>query len=302
MGFEFNAAAQFESGGDATDNQADQGGQKASEQAVTPQADSKEQAASILDLASVEKFRFQDKEWTPKDLQAAILMQSDYTKKTQALAKEREYVQALPSDLSEIAKNPTLLDKFKELYPESYHAAAEAVARLVASGQSPQQAVQQVTQGQSQQQPAQNQFQLPKEYLDEFNALKKQVAEVNAFREEQTNKAVDAELIATFSKFTQKYPYADEERVTVWAQELLKQNPGLKITEKVWDQIFQKSHKDAEALADRIYKERVDKQKTTNRKAFAGSPGGATPGSAPVTAKNISEATRMLRESGQLEA
>jgi hypothetical protein len=300
MSFEFNAAEQFESGGQATDNQTSEGSTQSSEQAVQTQATPKDQPASLVDVDSVEKFRFQGREWTPKELQAAVLMQSDYTKKTQALAKEREYVSNFPVDLGHLAQNPDLLDRFKELYPESYHAAAEAIAQRVAAGQSPQQAVQQVTQQVQQQgQQTSNGFQLPKEYLDEFNAMKRQLSEVTSFKEEQTNRAADAELSAIFSKNTKEFPYADEEKVTVWAQELLKQ--GTKLTDEVWTKIFEKSHKDAIERSDRIYKERVDQQKTTNRKAFAGSPGGATPGSAPKLPKTISEATRMLRESGQLE-
>jgi len=293
MSFDFNSASAVEpEAQQAPDTHLDQSAVSSEGGATT----SAEQPSSILDLGSVEKFRFNDKEWTPKDLQSAILMQSDYTKKTQALSKEREYVSNFPVDLGHLAKDPSLLGRFKELYPESYHAAAEAISQRVASGQSPQQAIQQVAEGQNQS----PQFQLPKEYLDEFNGLKQQVKEALAFRDEQVNKAVDAELSATYDKFGKKYPYADEERVTVWAQELNKK--GTKLTDQVWEKIFEKSHKDAEALTDRIYKARIESQQNNSRKAFAGSPGGATPGTAPKTPKTIQEATRMLMESGQMEA
>src|SRR3954464_16064772 len=75
----------------------------------------------MVDLESLEKFRYAGREMTPKELQQAVMLQSDYTRKTQQLAEERKYYDNLSADLSAVAQNPQLAAKFKEVYPEKFH-------------------------------------------------------------------------------------------------------------------------------------------------------------------------------------
>src|SRR5574343_228178 len=88
-----------------------------SEQQVseTPKEQSK-----YIDLDSVERFKFNGKEWSPKDLKNSIMAHADYTKKTQAMAEEKKYSENFPYDLASVLENPKLFDQFKQLYPPQY--------------------------------------------------------------------------------------------------------------------------------------------------------------------------------------
>ena len=83
---------------------------------------------TIYDLEKLSKFKYQGQELTPKDLEAMILRQKDYTQKTQALSKERESFQSeqkfyenLYYDLNNVKNNPQLANEFIKIYPEKFH-------------------------------------------------------------------------------------------------------------------------------------------------------------------------------------
>lgn len=301
MGFEFNSAEALDSAPQST--QAPEATNESPVQAVSQgQAEAPTSAEqAILDLASVQKFKFQDREWTPKDLQSAIMMQSDYTKKTQALAEERKYSSNFAADMQALIQNPSLFDSFKSIYPEQYWAAAQAILDRATSGNQTQPNVAQQVMGQ-QMQAGGN---LPPEYraaLDRLQKLEqrmeKQFTPVVKDFEERSQKAVDAELDAVYKSNLSQYPHADEGLVTMWAQGLI--GKGVEMTPDVWGKLFKKAHEDAVSRSDRIYAEKQKQQQTVSKKAFAGAPGGATPGQAPKLPKTIKEATRMMIESGEL--
>ena len=71
--------------------------------------------ANIPDLEKLAKFRYKGKTLTLDDLQKMGMMQNDYQKKTQELAKERKYWDNLDSDLGNVRDNPKLANEFKKL-------------------------------------------------------------------------------------------------------------------------------------------------------------------------------------------
>lgn len=79
------------------------------------------QEPSVVDLDTLEKFKWQGKEWTKDELQKAALMQSDYSKKTEALAQDRKYVDNLQYDINHVLNNPQSVSEFKRIYPKQYH-------------------------------------------------------------------------------------------------------------------------------------------------------------------------------------
>ncbi len=128
--------------------------------------------AAIVELDKLEKFKYRGKEWTPKDLEAATLRQSDYTKKTQELAQERRFVENLPYDLMAVSRDPAKASQFKQVYPEKFHQFLEDF--LSSNQTNPQsQGVPQAPQG--------NQYQsLDPSIIKEFNSLKGIVHELQS--------------------------------------------------------------------------------------------------------------------------
>jgi hypothetical protein len=54
---------------------------------------------AILDLSKAEKFIFNGKEMTPKDLEKGFMLEADYRRKTQELAETRKYAENIHADL-----------------------------------------------------------------------------------------------------------------------------------------------------------------------------------------------------------
>lgn len=227
----------------------------------------------MMDLESVQKFRFGGKEWTPKEFQGAYMMQADYTRKTQQLAEERKYYDNLSADLAAVKKDPGLEAKFREIYPAKYHAYLDYVA-------------------QKQQQQAannqQNQYaQIDPTYMKRFETLE---ADMNARKVE----AINAELDARFKVLSERYPLADEEAAIARAQAL--HSRGVQLTDKVWDQIWKAVSDKNEQVFKKYGSAQVNKQKTANQRGKDAAPGGGIPGQAPKQPKTIKEASRFALE------
>jgi hypothetical protein len=229
---------------------------------------------SLYDLDSAEKFKFQGREWTTKELQSHILRQEDYSRKTQEISQERKYYDNLSYDLEAVKNNPALADKFKSIYPDKFHSYLKYL-------------------GPAEKTPAQNPGTgIDQSFVEEFKQLKAEITE-------QKVQAINAELDAKFSKLSSQYPMADEEAVIARAQALL--DKGEKLTDKVWDSLWKNVHERNQKLADKYYSEKVKKQSQANAKAKDVGFGGATPGAAPVQARTIKERTEQLLRSGVLD-
>ena len=236
------------------------------------------QEPTIYELEKLSKFKYQGQEWTPKDLEAAILRQKDYTQKTQGLSKEREsfqqeqkYYENLYYDLNNVKNNPSLAQQFIQVYPEKFHSYLKQIL-----GQ---------TNGQNQQaNQSQNQAQ-PQYDVDMMSRMQK----LEAFYHEQEVAKNTQEINATISKMSQKYPDALSEMAIGRVYEAL--NKGEKVTEQTWETAF----KDADQLMKNHMKAKygdlVKKQTEANNKSRDVDSGGGTVGRAPQKFKNLSEVT-----------
>lgn len=270
MSFEFNSASALEPA--QADNPSAQPVETAGEGSPA-----QTQAQEALDLNSVQKFKFEGREWTQDEFKKSFLMQQDYTKKTQALAEERKYSDNLADDLRRVSQDPKLADSFKSIYPEKYHAYLDFVLKTAEAGT-----------GTAAAKP------LEQEIPAEYQKALKDVQDVKSWMTEQRNKAIDAEIDAVFDKYSKKHPHVDSEMVLVRAQNHLK--TAGKLDDAAWGDIFKSVEDQQKKLFETWQSSQVKEQKTNSQKAFAGSPGGATPGTAPRVPKTIAEATKMFLE------
>jgi hypothetical protein len=225
-----------------------------------------------LELEKVERFKYEGREWTPQELKSAMMMQADYTRKTQEIAQERKYYENLSSDLRAVRENPALAEEFKKVYPEKFHNYLEYISQN--TPQAPQAQQNQVQQ------------QVAKPSIDpEFKARFEQLE--SAWKEQEVQKA-QAQLDAIYDKFSKKYEMADERVVTATAQHLLSQ--GTKLDEATWEKLFKAEHERIQERYQAHYKNQIKQQQDASKRARDAGPGGGTPGQAPVK-RSFDEAT-----------
>lgn len=244
------------------------------------------QIQAILDLDKAEKIRMDGKEMTMKELKDSIMFQRDYTKKTQALAKEREYADNLDADLQAIGDNPELLEKFKQIYPAKYHSVADRVARYASPSQETQ--VSAAPQGSDPE-------------------LLKRIAMIEANNKRLLNdvetrelSAINSKLDSMASDMAKKYGLDKEDKeiveelVTARADVLLSR--GEKLTDQAFSTLWKGAVEKYQSLQKGYYAKEIAKQKQASAKARDAGPGGGVPGQAPKK-ETIREATeRYARE------
>jgi len=216
-----------------------------------------------LDLESVERFKFAGREWTPKEMQDAYLMQADYTRKTQELADERKYMGALQADLAAVRENPKLESEFKKLYPEKYHAYLGYVLpdkRVEESGD-----------------------QVPKEVLTKLEKMEKFIESQQSKEEELKVQEYSNWIADQEAKHTKKYELANP--VDVWTRIQAGMEQGQfkesDVNEKMVEQYFKQSHEQTQKVFDNYSKKQFENNKQVNSKAKDTGKGGNSPGQAP---------------------
>lgn len=246
---------------------------------ASPGASTEQPGESVLDLDSVQKFRFEGREWSPKDFRQAHMMHADYTRKTQQLAEERKYYDNLQDDLERVKANPQLAEKFRSIYPEKFHKflgyVSPAQAASAAQGQN-----QGSTQGQAPTDPA---------LMSRIEAIEKQ------YRDQQAA-AIDAELEAKFGTLSKKYPLADEESVIARAEALLSRaketgDKDFKLTDATWDRLWKADQERHEGRYKSHYSKQIQKQSAFNQKGKDAASGGGVPGQAPKQFRSIKDAS-----------
>ncbi len=225
--------------------------------------DGQQTVSEIMELEKLEKFKFEGREWTPKDLKSAYMMQQDYSRKTAEIAQERKFSENLEADLESVRKNPALAQQFKELYPPGYHKHLKFVLPETPSQ----------TQTQSQR------SDLPPEVLS-------QLKELTEFKTNFETKALEAEVDSAFSKLTEKYPMADERVVTASANLALQKGVALRNAEgrvnvEELEKIFKSEHERTQKAFDAHYKKQFEQQKAASAKSRDVAGGGGVPGQAP---------------------
>lgn len=248
----------------------------------------------LIELDNLEKFKFQGHEWTKTDLEKAILRQSDYTKKTQALAKEREsfqkeqdYAKNLNADLQNVLKDPRLVDEFKKIYPAYYHGVLD---RFLSNNQP----------SQTNQQVGHQSVQIDPVITTRLEEMQQRLSRFEAKEREVEVKAYEAEIDNIISEHAKKYPLADKATVLAQAQSLLDQGGTLtkddgRSNPFVWDKIFKSVNDKNQKLFETHYKTQVQQQKQAGQKAKDIGAGGGTPGQAPQKV-SLKEARENLRK------
>lgn len=236
-----------------------------------------EQAQAIAELEALERFKFNGQEMTAKELRDMVMMRSDYSNKTKALAEERKYMSNLSADLEKVRKDPLLVDAFKKTYPSQYHSFLSVLGLPAqAAAQKPQ------VQG--------------KEVSPEIQELTQRLERIEGQTREKQVQAISAELDTIFESMAKKYPYAREKEVLSAASTLLdqmiqEQGNDAQLSPAHFEKLFKQSHDDISALAKRLQSEQVKQQKQANARGRDVGPGGGLPGREPVRPRTIKEAT-----------
>jgi len=244
-------------------------------QELAPAAENKEEV-SLVDLDTLDKFRWQGKDWTRDELNKSHMLQSEFTKRNQALIKERETINRekefranLRADVEKVRTNPQLAAEFLKVYPREYHFLMDDFLR---NNQQQSQAVQ-----------------APK--IDpSFERRMSQIEDTfkqqdEALKESQVE-AAGAQIDSVFTKMSAKYPLADEEVVIARAQALLDKGAKLtddkgNINENAWDKIWASVNDTVTKRFEGHYKKQIGNQTKANVKGRDVASGGGIPGQAP---------------------
>ena len=236
---------------------------------------------AMTELDKMDRFKFQGQEWSPKDLERAIMRQKDYTQKTQSLAEERKQIEAakqeskfyenLYYDLKQVktaveSGNNSLVNEFLKVYPEKFHSYLKDVL------------------GNNETRQAQNQ-QSPSYDVETLSRLQK-VEKVIFEQEVAKNEASINSTVAAMSK---KYPDAIPEMAIARVYEA--HNAGTKITEKEWDKAFQQVDEQIKGVVKARYGDLIKKQTDANKRGRDVESGGGTPGRAPEKFKSLKDVT-----------
>lgn len=231
-------------------------------------------AQDVFDLDSAEKFKFGGREWTPKELTSSVMMNADYTRKTQELSKERKYYDNLDADLKTLQGNPALIDQFKQIYPEKFHRYLEFIQVANRGGQAS----------------SRQQAGVDPQFMSRLEQVE------NRFREQEIG-AIEAQLDAKFTVLSKKYPFADEEAVIARAERLLESKPKgeKKLTDSELEQLWKQVDSRGQELAKKHWGQKAQQQKEMNARGKDVASGGWTPGQAPRRPRTIREASDLAR-------
>lgn len=240
---------------------------------------------SLADLSAYERFKLGEKEFTRDQLDKGIMLQSDYTKKTQEIAQERKFYSNLQADLDNVARNPALAEQFKQIYPKQFHHFLGYVARETA---------QTGTQSQTQKQndvAADPRLEKVDQVLSKFEMWEKE-------QQEQRVAQKATEIDSIFTKFSPKYPLAtpngDESFILNKAQAAL--DAGEKLDVVAWEKIFKSAETHYKTAYEKHYKQINNNQKAAHVRGKDIGSGGGVPGGAPKMPRTIKEASRIAEE------
>lgn len=276
----------------------------ASNGALAPDSDAA--ASAVFDLNKAEKFLFDGKEMTPKELNAMILRQKDYTKRTQAIAEERRrfeqertewtqkqeqeklYTDNYEIDIQNVLRDPSKESRFKEIYPVKFHNLLDqALAKHFGDPNSPKR----------------NDTVLEqrlKSVEGKFEQRERELAKT-AFEE---SVATNAEILdSNIQRLAQKYPMADEDSVLARAEYMASSLKKDATFNDSFGALMEKLYKENHAYHDNRYKQtykaNVEKQKQANTRGKDIGKGGASPGTAPQKMKLKDVKNHILSTMGQ---
>lgn len=242
-------------------------------------------AEQLADLDKLEKFRFNGREWTPKELGESTLRWEDYTRKTMQVAEARKFAENFHYDLEKVASNPRLMSEFKNIYPKQYHQVAEnLLKRMSQTGAPKTETTSQATQ-------------LPPEFLERLDKLEGKLSESEKAAQETQINSIVKTLDLYFEKLEKKYELANSEVVENRAMAMLERAKAngeeLTITEAFLDKLFKESHEQTEKRFQAVQKAKITQQKTASLNAREAGRGGDSPAT-PASKMTMKEAREKL--------
>lgn len=245
----------------------------------TQQRSEEEAKEAIANLDSLDKVQWKGRTWTRDELEKAFMMQSDYTKKTQALAKDREkysqleekakYADNLAYDLDAVSKNPALAQAFKETYPKEYHYLLEKLG--IKDEQKP---------------------------VTSDPLLMQRLERLENAQFQKEVELQEARLDQTFDKFSKKYDFGTEELTKLAHQVILTQaefdSKKFELNDAYWEKSFKSAHDQLISGYKSYYDKQFKNQQSANQKGKDIASGGGVAGQAPVAPKSLKEAREAM--------
>lgn len=228
------------------------------DQSLTGQADAQAEPAQpqITSLDSLSEFEFQGEKLTPGRLQEVFQGYKTLSERQKSYAAEDRYWSNLDTDIESVMADPSLVERFKSIYPEKFHKVLERAL------------------GGTQRQ-TQNTQQLPKEYLQRLSKVDQLEQSIHQMAVESANAKLDSMLPPLYEKF----PMANEDQVLAKAEAMLSQ--GAQLTKHVWERLVKESHEFSSKKADAFYKKQLQTQIDKGQAGKDAGIGGAAPGKAP---------------------
>lgn len=230
---------------------------------------------NLTDLEKLERFVFKGKEWTPKEIEAAMLRQEDYTRKTQEAAKirkefekeqsqEKQFRTSLRYDLQKVLRSPELANEFRRIYPEHYHHLVDDILEEFGSKAN--------NQTQASSQAAQPAAGVPPEVL-------KRIEKIEGDLTKREVEALQTQLDSQWETFSKKYPHANQELALARAHVLL--DRGTALSEDQIEQLFKSLHETEVGKEKQMREAWIKEQQKANTQGRDIGRGGGTPGKAP---------------------
>ena len=321
MGFEAAQAAMNQA--PATESQAQSASPQGQESSMSDSSSNGDLApdssssSNVIDLDKAERFRWEGKEMTPKDLKEGFYRQQDYTKKTQAIAEQRrqqtqaiaeerrqfeeerrqymaeresteKYESNIDADIQHVLRDPSMIDKFKEIYPQKYHAKVEQALRQTFGEENS---------------PKRNENLLEQRLRSiegKFQSQDMERAKQAFEKDVQSNTEI---LESNIARLSTKYPNADEDSVLARAEYMASDIQKDQNFEKNFSQLLEKLYKENNQFHEerykKIYSQKVEQQKQANTRGRDIGKGGATPQAAPVKMKLKDVKNHILGSMGQ---
>lgn len=242
----------------------------------------------LIELEKLEKFKLDGQELTLKDLRNQMLMRKDYTKKTQEMSEARKYVDNFDVDLAKIIENPSLMSKFKEVYPTSYVEKAERILKMAWKDN--------LKATEEQKPETQNQRQdLPPEILaklDKVERLEKWMMGQEESKQQERTSTVEAQLNDWFTDLSSKYKFADPDAVLTKAQALA--DAGQAIDKATLDNIFKEKNDFYQKSWATEKQQKQQQQLKAGAQAKEAGPGGDVPSAPPKKYDSLKDVRKSL--------
>lgn len=243
---------------------------------ITGQEARQSQTTDIPDLDKLERFRFNGRELSRKELTESFMRRDDYSRKTAELAETRKYADNFDADMRHVLANPELLAELEKIYPAGYVQIAKSI--LSHRQQQP---------GHQQQSPEKTMAELPPEVMAKLDKIDRWEKEM----QERSTQATLEQLDTLHTRLGEKFQFADPDVVDRRIE--LAIDNGLKITPENIAQIFEnayKMHNDThKGRIDALTKKKVEDQVKAGKSARDVGAGGSLPGTAPKKFKNFAE-------------